>query len=197
MRYEAEQLYHVYNRGNNQQQIFFTPGHYVYFLRKIRQYVRPHCEILCYCSMPNHFHLLIYTTAAGCRDQDTSSSTKQPIVQGLALALSTYTQGFNKETGRTGALFQSKTKARRLLDLYEQYLRTCFHYIHQNPVRAGLAQRLEGWVYSSYPEYAGLRNGSMCNQQVARELLDIPVEYDVFRREAEQMIDPDRVAGWL
>ncbi|MGI4742758.1 MAG: hypothetical protein ACRYG7_46970 [Janthinobacterium lividum] len=48
MYFEADQLYHVYNRGNNRQQVFSTPDHYLYFLRKLRSHVRPHCRILAY-----------------------------------------------------------------------------------------------------------------------------------------------------
>jgi len=197
MRFEAEQLYHVYNRGNNQQQVFFTAEHYLHFLRKVRQYIQPQCHLLAYCLMPNHFHLLLSTTAQGCQSQNTPSSTKQPLTQGLALALSTYSQSINKQLGRTGALFQPKTKARVLADYRDEYPRTCFHYIHQNPVRARLAAALEAWPYSSYRDYAGFRNGSLCNQEVARQVLDLPLAPNVFRTEAERSIPQEYAAGWL
>ncbi|PZF73973.1 hypothetical protein DN068_06445 [Taibaiella soli] len=40
------------------------------------------------------------------------------------------------------------------------------HYIHQNPIRAGLVNRLEDWEYSSFKDYAGLRNGTLCNKEM-------------------------------
>ncbi|WP_324672255.1 transposase [Hymenobacter sp. GOD-10R] len=147
--------------------------------------------------MPNHFHLLLSTTAEGCCNQNTPSSTKQPLVQGIALALSTYSQGINKELGRTGALFQPKTKARLLTGYCDEYPRTCFHYIHQNPVRAGLAASLEEWPYSSYRDYSGFRNGSLCNQVIAGQLLNLPIEPSAFRAESEQSIPLEYVAGLL
>ncbi|GAB3572229.1 transposase [Hymenobacter daeguensis] len=197
MRFETETLYHIYNRGNNQQQVFFTPEHYLFFLRKVRQHIQPNGQLLAYCLMPSHFHLLLYTTAAGCQDRDTTSSTRQPLTQGIASMLSSYTQGINKQLERTGALFQPKTKARALTDPRGAYARNCFHYIHQNPVRAKLTLLLEGWPYSSYRDYAGFRSGTLCNQAVALVLLDLPAGCTGFRQEAELAIPAEFVAGWM
>ena len=33
----------------------------------------------------------------------------------------------------------------------------CFHYIHQNPLMAGLVNNLEDWEFSSYPDFIGKR----------------------------------------
>jgi putative transposase len=55
MTIEPHQLYHVYNRGNNKQKIFFEKENALDFLRRIRKYLSPNCEILAYCLMPNHF----------------------------------------------------------------------------------------------------------------------------------------------
>ena len=194
---EPEQLYHVYNRGNNRQQVFFTPEHYLHFLRKVRQHIQPQCQLLAYCLMPNHFHLLLYTTPNGCRLLDTPSSNRQLLTRGIAVALSSYTQGLNKQLDRTGALFQAKTKAIRLMDAAGTYPATCFHYIHQNPVRARLTTSLEQWPYSSYRDYAGLRSGTLCNQEMAHQLLAVPPTPELFRQESVRAIPVEHVAGWL
>ncbi|MBK8555522.1 MAG: hypothetical protein IPL65_07015 [Lewinellaceae bacterium] len=57
---------------------------------------------------------------------------------------------------------------------WEIYGTTCFHYIHKNPVRAGLASSAEAWEFSSAKDFAGLRNGSLCNYALAKELLYLP-----------------------
>lgn len=197
MQFDAQQLYHVYNRGNNRQQVFFTPDHYLHFLRKLRSHVQPHCHIVAYCLTPNHFHLLLCPTPSGIEEAITSSHTKQALTQGLAVALSSYTQGLNREKGNSGSVFQPKTKALLLTDGTQTYPQVCFHYIHQNPLRAGLTQTLADWPYSSYRDYAGLRNGTLCDQLLAQELPDLPLTPEAFRAEAEMMVDPDRVKGWL
>jgi putative transposase len=55
----------------------------------------------------------------------------------------------------------------------EDYSITAFHYIHQNPVVAKLALAAENWKYSSFPDYAGFRNGSLCNKEKAGLLLNL------------------------
>jgi len=53
------QIYHVYNRGNNFQTVFFSRENYLFFLEKLRKNVLPHADILAWCLMPNHFHLMV------------------------------------------------------------------------------------------------------------------------------------------
>ena len=167
MHYESDSLYHVYNRGNNGQQLFFEPAHYHHFLRLFRQHVEPLTKVLAYCLMSNHFHFLLLTTEAGTRWDESASSVRQPMVRGLAKLLSSYSQGLNQQFGRQGALFQPKTKGKQLDGPFSEagYSLLCFQFIHQNPLRAGLAAALADWPYSSYRDYAGLRTGNLCEKR--------------------------------
>ena len=49
----------------------------------------------------------------------------------------------------------------------EDYCSNCFSYIHENPVAAGLVKGAAEWRYSSYTDYAGNRNGTLCNKALA------------------------------
>lgn len=60
MIFECGSLYHVYNQGNNRQKIFFNHDNYLFFLKKLKRHVLPHADILAWCLMPNHFHLMVY-----------------------------------------------------------------------------------------------------------------------------------------
>lgn len=51
------------------------------------------------------------------------------------------------------------------------YAVQCFHYIHENAVKTGLCTVATDWLYSSARDYAGLRNGTLCNQALAKRLL--------------------------
>ena len=96
------------------------------------------------------------------------------LSEGVRHLLSSYSQGINKQEDRTGSLFTQNTNAKLLLTNNQYNLpRTCFHYIHQNPMKANLVKRMEDWKYSSFPDYAGLRNGNLCDKANAVELLDI------------------------
>ncbi len=57
---EELKLYHIYNQGNNRQKIFFRQENYLFFLKKIKIHILPHADILAWCLMPNHFHLMVY-----------------------------------------------------------------------------------------------------------------------------------------
>jgi putative transposase len=67
MNFEPENVYHIYNRGNQHQLIFFIEANYLLFLRKIREHLLPHSDILSWCLMPNHFHLMICAKEKGCQ----------------------------------------------------------------------------------------------------------------------------------
>lgn len=135
MNFTKKGIYHVYNRGNNKQLIFFTPANYQNFLKKIKKEINPFADILAYCLMPNHFHLLLLVK------EESGQLSPHPLVRKIGTLLSSYTRAINIQETRTGSLFQQKTKAIEIFNIDDfvdrtDYLTTCFHYIHQNPLRA-------------------------------------------------------------
>jgi len=60
MQFEQSHLYHIYNRGNNSQKIFFNRENYLFFLDKIKKNILPHTDILAWCLMPSHFHFMVH-----------------------------------------------------------------------------------------------------------------------------------------
>ena len=177
--YTTSQIYHIYNRGNNKQTIFFNRENYIFFLNKIRQHIRPHCEILNYCLMPNHFHFLIYSderTILPVPPLQAAIRVEQPktkFSEAWRIALSSYTQAINRQQQRTGSLFTQNTKNKQVSDEWMSfdYRHCCFSYIHQNPVSSNLVKKAEDWEFSSYRDYVGIRNGTLCNKQLAYELM--------------------------
>ncbi len=55
----ASEFFHVYNRGNGGQLIFYEERNYYYFLEKYRKYMQDYWDTYSYCLLPNHFHLLV------------------------------------------------------------------------------------------------------------------------------------------
>ncbi|MBL7726063.1 MAG: hypothetical protein JNM68_00175 [Dinghuibacter sp.] len=172
MYFEPEQFYHIYNRGNDKQAIFLEEKNYAYFLEKMQHFVFPHCTLLAWCLMPNHFHFLVYTSSSSCGYLARPGLPVQQLVEGIRLGLSAYTKGFNKAYNKTGNLFQQKTKAKQL-DMESEYPLNAFHYIHQNPLAAGLVDTPNGWKYSSYSEYFDDATQRYCNLEVAEQLLGV------------------------
>lgn len=188
---EEGQIYHIYNRGNNRQKIFFKPENYLYFLGKFRKYLSPQCDLLAYALMPNHFHFLIYANQHSAREVGDHTIKRNAFSEGLRNLLSSYSQAINKQENRTGSLFTQNTKFKCLSDSKDKdvYGLSCFHYIHQNPLEARLITKLEDWPYSSFRDYAGLRKGTLCNQILSQQILI--VNFNDFYRESYRVLDKE------
>lgn len=171
MNFVQEQFYHIYNRGNNKQKIFFEEKNYDHFIEMCNKFIFPRCQPLAWCLMPNHFHFLVHTPEFSCSLLNKAAQNIQYLTEGIRLALSAYTKGINSVYNRTGNLFQQKTKA-KILEA-PGYILTAFNYIHYNPVKANLVKEAKDWPYSSYHEYAGVSEYSFCNHQLAAQVLDV------------------------
>ncbi len=186
------QLYHIYNRGNNKQKIFFEKENALDFLIRIRKYLAPNCEILAYCLMPNHFHLMIYADERTAEIKEQGGLKISIFADGIKNLLSTYSQAINRRYRRTGSLFTQNTKAKELIKSSgKDYPFICFNYIHQNPYSAKLVEKMEDWEMSSFKDYIGQRNGTLCNKDLAQKLLDL--NWDVFYEESYRIISPDKL----
>ncbi|MBN8678340.1 MAG: hypothetical protein J0M29_08950 [Chitinophagales bacterium] len=193
MLFEPNVIYHIYNQGNNKELIFYKEENYLFFLKKTRLLISPYAEFLAYCLMPNHFHWLIIAKPDGC---EWASHLKFPIPRQVLnhqinILLRSYGRAINNQEGRTGSLFRQHTKGKTgwedpfveasrrksstqgfVFGLDNQYAYNCFNYIHQNPVEANLVLKGTDWIYSSARDYAGIRSGTLCNQSLAKDLLN-------------------------
>ncbi len=174
--FHAGEYYHLYNRGNNYQTIFFERENYLYFLRQLRKYlVVEAIEIVAYCLMPNHYHLLVYL-----KTNDLSG-----LMQPFALS---YTKAINQRYHRVGALFQGRFKGVHVDQ--NEYLLHLSRYIHLNPVTAGLVRQAEDWEFSSYREFIGQRNGTLPKTEVVLAQFSTP---EAYRQFVEKYTDGDKM----
>ncbi len=151
-------IYHLYNRGNNRGRLFFDAENYCFFLRQMEKYFLPaQIELLAYCLMPNHYHLLILL-------HDVNLSA---VMQRFALS---YSKAMARRFQRTGSLFEGPFQSRHVAK-YEDVLYLS-RYIHLNPVVAGLVSRPEDWEFSSYREYLGLCSGMLTHPERVLGALD-------------------------
>lgn len=176
--------YHIYNRGVEKRVIFEDEMDYKVFLSYTKEYLSPKTniekivlvtfkdtvfkgvprqpnnyhgkvELLAYCLMPNHFHLLIKQSEKG---------GMRNFVHSLLLRYSRY---FNQKYKRVGPLFQGRYKAVSIDN--DSYLLHLSRYIHLNPGEY-LSNLVEG--YSSYSDYLGLRNTLWLNTKTISAYFD-------------------------
>jgi REP element-mobilizing transposase RayT len=168
--------YHLYNRGHNRQDIFFDRQNYLYFMRQLRYHlVEQMVDVVAYCLMPNHYHLLVHLRS------DHLSERMQSFVL-------SYTKAINQRYGRCGSLFQGRFQA--IWVDTEEYLLHLSHYIHLNPVKAGLVERPEDWEFSSYQDYMELRQEPLVSIAPIRKQVESGMSYRSFM-EAEGWESPD------
>ncbi len=131
-------LYHAIARGTGQQIIFEDDGDYKKFLDLLKTETKSEdFELYAWCLMSNHIHLLVHADL-------------EALALGMKHLLSNYALYFNKKSGRMGHLFQGRYTSVPVND--NTSLLTEIRYIHQNPVKAHLAD-VDKYPWSSYQEY--------------------------------------------
>jgi len=167
MQYEKGHYYHIYNRGNNRQDIFFEEKNYDYLVKLLEKNKEKYnLTIVAYCLMPNHYHLLIR--------QDGDSQ----ISQFIRSTFQSYVQAINRAYDRSGRLFEKQGDGKEVDD--EGYLMHVCRYIHLNPLEAGIVKRLEDWRYSNYPEFIGVRHRHLYENSLVNKWFESGKEYRQF-----------------
>jgi REP element-mobilizing transposase RayT/DNA-binding CsgD family transcriptional regulator len=146
-------LYHLMSRGNNGQAIFSNENDRILFLETISEMAeRYDFEIYAYVLMSNHYHLLVKTL-------------RPNLTKAMQWFGTTYTRRFNNRNFKSGHLFQGRYRS--IIVQNDGYLMRLSCYIHRNPVRAGIVERLIDYPWSSYPVYAyGKKSPEWLNTQV-------------------------------
>lgn len=156
MTFLANNYYHIYNRGVNHAQIFFSEENYRYLLRLLKKNLtRYNISISAYCLLPNHYHFLLKPSQDGNLDR---------MIKSL---FGSYVMAVNKQQNRQGPLFQSRFRS--ILVDKEEYLVHLTRYIHLNPVSAGLVNIPENWQFSNYLDIIGKRPGLLKDRSVVPE----------------------------
>jgi putative transposase len=129
-------VYHIFNRGNQKQKIFYDDSDYRLYLSRLEKYSNDlSFQVLSYCLMPNHVHLLLK-----------QKGEKNPAKLISALHTS-YAMIFNKKYGKVGHLFQGRYKQKIVAE--DEYLFQAMSYIYLNPVVDGLVKTANEYKWSN------------------------------------------------
>jgi putative transposase len=197
--FENGGMYHVYNRGVEKRNTFLDDHDYFRFLHGLYEFNDKHpasrfseveppnyrkefviknreviVEVLAYCLMPNHFHLLI------------RQITEEGIVRFMQKLGTGYTNCFNKKYDRVGHLFQGRFKAVRITQ--ESHMLHIPYYIHANPLdlfvprwrTEGVADArkarefLKQYAYSSFRDYSRGADSLILDKKFLTDILGNP-----------------------
>lgn len=181
------EIYHIYNRGSEKRPIFDTKVDRKRFLKTLRYYqlegpkpklshfsesslIQPDSskkivEIICYCLMPNHFHLML------------KQIKDHGITEFMGKISNSYTKYYNTKHDRVGPLLQGEFKS--VLVESEEQLIHLSRYIHLNPLVAFIVKSLDDYEWSSYEEFIKNLDG-ICLQEVILDLFKSKQDYQQF-----------------
>lgn len=135
-------FHHVTSHGIDERPIFVDDFDRQSFLQRLGRVVNQ-CEwrVFAVCLMSTHFHLVVSF------DLPTLSDGMQVVNGGHA-------RHFNARHGRRGPVFERRYSDTHIED--ERHLLACLRYVARNPLEAGLVDRPEDWLWSTYPQLIGL-----------------------------------------
>jgi putative transposase len=173
---EYDKFYHIYNRGNNSEDLFSKPDDYKFFLRLYDKYIDCVAETYSWVLMKNHFHFLVRIKDEDeigflpprdpSRSSDSGRSASEKTFQSstnlegsinrrkpvpyrqFSHLFNAYSKYYNKLNHRTGSLFE-KNFHRIVIDS-DRYFRQLLVYIHLNPVHHGFTDDFKDYPWSSY-----------------------------------------------
>ncbi len=143
--------HHITQRGNRQDDVFFSNEDRQVYLEWLQSYCERHdVDILAYCLMTNHVHLVAVP------------NTEEGLQQVLKPLHMRYAQRVNRAHGWKGHLWQGRFFSSPLDDAY---LWSAIRYVERNPIRVGLVNRAEGYPWSSAAAHCGLRDDTVLSNK--------------------------------
>lgn len=167
-------FYHITSRGHRKEKIFYDDKDKRRFIRKLDETFQKYA-ITCYayCLMDNHYHLFLKTT-------------KPNISQALHYLNTSYANWFRIRYQLAGSVFQGRFKS--ILVDADHYALVLSAYIHLNPLRAGIVERLEDYLWSSYPDHLYSRKSSIDNLDTSLVLNFFSPDYHSSVRQYQEYI---------
>lgn len=170
-------FYHVFNKGVNGVDLFYTPENYRYFLALYDKYVSPIADTYAYCLLRNHFHFLVriknfdeidlrclpVPVKVLQLDGERNLNVREPHLY-FSDFFNAYAQAINKQINRKGVLFERPFK--RIAISKESYLKNLVVYIHNNPIKHGFASSCSEYLWSSYSAFTNALHGRILVNEV-------------------------------
>jgi len=128
--------YHVINRGNAQNAVFHGEEDYAAFIQLLTESLdHVSMRVVSYCLMPNHFHMVVWPREDG------------DLSRWMQWLLTAQVRRYHRHYRGSGHVWQGRFKAFPIQQ--DAHLLTVIRYVERNPLRAGLVDRAEAWVWSS------------------------------------------------
>lgn len=170
--------YHITVRGNHRNDIFRDEEDFQVYLTMLEEsfiyYSNLGYELICYCLMDNHVHLMVLTG-------------KEPLTRLMRRINSMYTKYFNKKYNYIGHLFQAKYHAEIIFD-DKQFLEAT-RYVHLNPVKANMVEKPAEYEWSSYSMLIGEREEKLIKSELIHKYFKYEDRFGLYKEFVEAKLN--------
>ncbi len=157
---QPNKVYHIFSHAVNNTNIFLNNGNYEFMLKRWKHLSEGSFNTFAFCQMANHFHLCVQTLPTP--HSEDNLLVKEPRHQDnvtfhskkINNFLSSYTQAFNKQQNRKGALFRSRFG--RIEVMNHKYFCDLICYIHHNPIHHFGYDNYNDWQFTSHRHFSSL-----------------------------------------
>jgi len=151
-------IYHLTQRAPGKEKLFMETGDYLTMLHLVKKYARDFkLDIISFCLMPNHIHLLVHIN-------------KPNLPEAMRSLFTAYAMRFNQKYKRKGHVFCGVYRAALCLD--DLHLLTASLYIHLNPYKAKLAKKQYPYRWSSIDAYSNTALKSFIRRDFILNIID-------------------------
>lgn len=143
-------FFHIMVQGIKKEKIFCKKEYkekYIQLMKLFKE--KQKIDIISYCIMDNHSHIIIYT-------EDINELTKY-----MERLNTTYAINYNKAENRVGYVYRNRFESKEIYN--QDYLTKCIKYVHMNPVKSKITATEGEYKYSSYNDYIN-KNGIVTNK---------------------------------
>lgn len=170
-------FFHIMVQGIKKEKIFCKKEYkekYIQLMKLFKE--KQKIDIISYCIMNNHSHIIIYT-------EDINELTKY-----MERLNTTYAINYNKAENRVGYVYRNRFESKEIYN--QDYLTKCIKYVHMNPVKAKITATEGEYKYSSYNDYINkkgivtdklLRNIFNSEYDYLKKFLEIEYDEELFK----------------
>lgn len=185
--YLKTECFHVITQGINKSFIFDSPTDIKYYIKSMYEFKdKYNIQIISYCIMNNHAHILLKTELI---------KNLSEYMHSLNTRYGCY---YNKKYRRVGYVFRDRYKAEGIYT--EAHLYNCMKYIYENPVKAGICNKPEEYLYSNYKpiekkvvdqKYLFMDveedNKEVCERVLEKFLLEENIKFDELKKDEKEL----------
>lgn len=153
-------FFHIMVQGINRESIFKEDKYKEKYIKILSEQIKKfNVKIISYCVMGNHAHMLFYVNDI------------QEMIKFMQKVNTIYAIFYNKTNNRVGFVFRDRYKTQSIKN--QKHLFACIAYIHKNPLKAGMVNKIDEYQYSSYNQFINYKKDNLISNEIIKSIFEI------------------------